>query len=48
MFNFIEKCTNICRGLNMLGTGSGTIRMRGLVGIGVALLEEVFHCRDGL
>jgi hypothetical protein len=31
--------------LNMLGPmGSGTIRKCGLVGIGVALLEEVCHC----
>ena len=31
-------------GLNMLGPGSGTIRWCGLVGVGVALLEEVCHC----
>ena len=34
----------ICGGLNMLGPGSGTIRRCGLVGVGVALLEEVCHC----
>ena len=32
-----------CGGLNMLGPGSGTIRKCGLVGVGVALLEEVCH-----
>ena len=31
-------------GLNMLGPGSGTIRKCDLVGVGVALLEEVCHC----
>jgi hypothetical protein len=35
-------------GLNMLGPGSGTIRSYGLVGVGVALLEKVCHCRGGL
>ena len=34
--------------LNMLGSGSGTIRRCGLVGVGVALLEEVCHSGDGL
>ena len=37
----------ICGGLNKNGpyrpVGSGTIRRCGLVGIGVALLEEVCH-----
>jgi hypothetical protein len=33
-----------CNDLNMLGPGSGTIRRCGLVGVGVALLEEVYHC----
>ena len=37
-----------CGGLNMLGPGSGTIRRRGLVGVGVALLEEVCHFGGGL
>ena len=32
----------------MLGPGSGTIRRCGLVGVGVALLEEVCHCGGGL
>ena len=32
-----------CSGLNMLGPGSGTIRC-GLVGVSVALLEEMCHC----
>ena len=39
---------DICGGLNMLGPGSGTIRLYGLVGVGVALLEEVCHCGGGL
>ena len=30
-------------GLNKFGPGSSTIRMCGLVGVGVALLEEVCH-----
>jgi hypothetical protein len=29
-----------CGGLNMFGTGSGTIWKGGLVGVGVALLEK--------
>jgi len=33
-----------CCGLNMLGPGSGTLRRCGLVGVGVALWEEVCHC----
>ena len=37
-----------CGGLNMLGPGRGTIRRCGLVGVGVALLEEVCHCGHGL
>ena len=32
-----------CDGLYMLGPGNGTIRRCGLVGVGVALLEEVRH-----
>ena len=36
-----------CSGLNMLVPGSGTIRSCGLVGEGVALLEEVCHCESG-
>jgi hypothetical protein len=35
-------------GLNMLCPGSSTIRRNSLVGIGVALLEEVCHCGGGL
>ena len=31
-------------GLKMLGPGSDTIRRYGLIGVGVALLEEVCHC----
>jgi hypothetical protein len=36
-----------CHGLNMLGPGSGTIRRFSFVGVGVALLEEVYHCGSG-
>jgi hypothetical protein len=32
----------------MLGPGSGTIRRCYLLGLGVALLEEVCHCQGGL
>jgi hypothetical protein len=32
----------------MLGPGSGTIRKCGIVGVGVALLEEVCYCGDRL
>jgi hypothetical protein len=32
----------------MLGSGSGTIRRYDLVGVGVALLEELCHCGHGL
>ena len=49
----------LCGGLNWNGpctlkylnawlTGSGTIRSRGLVGVEVALLEEVCHYGGGL
>jgi hypothetical protein len=31
----------------MLGPGSGSIRMYGLVGVGV-VLEDVCHCGDGI
>ena len=37
-----------CDGLNMLGPGSGTVRRCGLVGVDVALLEEVCHCGNWL
>ena len=37
----------ICGGLNMLDPESGTIRSCGLVGVDVALLEEVCHCGGG-
>ena len=36
-----------CGGLNM-SMGSGTFKSCGLVGIGLALLEEVSHYRGGL
>jgi hypothetical protein len=39
--------TGACGGLNMLGPGSSTIWRYGLVGISVALLEEVCHCGCG-
>jgi hypothetical protein len=32
----------------MLGPGSGTVTRCGLVGAGVALLEEVYYCENGL
>lgn len=31
----------------MLDPRSGAIRRRGLLGVGVTLLEEVYHCRGG-
>ena len=34
----------VCGGLYMLGPGSESVRRRGLVGVGVTLLEEVCHC----
>ena len=37
-----------CGGMNMIGPGSGTIMSCGLVGVGVALLEEMCHCGVGL
>jgi len=37
-----------CGGLKMLGPGTGTVRRCGLVGVGVALLEEVCHCGGGI
>jgi len=36
------KTQSWCCGLNMLGPGKCS-----LVGVGVALLEEVYHCRVG-
>jgi hypothetical protein len=36
-----------CGDLNMLGSGSDTIRRCGLIEVGVALLEEVCHCGGG-
>jgi hypothetical protein len=47
MLPHFKHKTGICGGLNMLGPGSGTIRRCGLVEVGVALLEEVCHCRRG-
>jgi hypothetical protein len=35
-------------GVNVLGPESGMIRRYGLVGVGMALLEEVCHCGHGL
>ena len=37
-----------CGGLNMLVPRSGAIRRYGNVGVGVALLEDMCHCGDGL
>jgi hypothetical protein len=39
---------DICGGLNMVGPGSGIMRRYGLVGVCVALLEEVCYCGHGL
>jgi hypothetical protein len=36
-----------CGGLNMLSPRNCTIRRYGLVGVGMALLEEVCHCGRG-
>ena len=33
--------------LNMFGPGSGIIKRHGLVGVGMALLEEVCHYENG-
>lgn len=35
-------------GLNMLGSGSGTIRICGLVGVGLVLFDKVCHFRGEL
>jgi hypothetical protein len=35
-------------GLHMLGSGSGTVRRCGPVGVGVVLLEEMCNCGCGL
>ena len=39
---------NNCGGLNTLAPGRGTIGRCGLVGVGVALLEDMCHCGHGL
>jgi hypothetical protein len=39
--------TAYCGGLYMLGPGSGTIWRCGLVGVGVALKEEMCYCQGG-
>ena len=36
-----------CGGLKFFDPGSGTIRNNGLVGVGVALLEELCCCMGG-
>jgi hypothetical protein len=36
----------ICSGLNMLVLGSGNINSCGLAGVGVALLEKMYHCGE--
>jgi hypothetical protein len=48
-FCSLPSCSTFafCGGLNMFGPGSDTIRRYGLVVVGVALLEEVCHCRSG-
>jgi hypothetical protein len=35
-------------GLNMFGRGSDTLMRCGLVGVSVALLDEMCHCGHGL
>jgi len=46
--SFGALIVHVCSGLNMLGPGvSGTVRRCGLVGVGVALLEEVCPSRGG-
>jgi hypothetical protein len=47
-FEHTIKALGMCGSLNMLGPESGTIRRCGLVGVGVASLEEVCHCGHGL
>ena len=42
------ESTEECGDLYMPDTGSGTIKRCGVVGVGVALLEEVCHCGGGL
>ena len=46
--NYIPPCGS----LNAIGLhnliGSGTVRRRGFVGMGMALWEEVHHCRGKL
>jgi hypothetical protein len=46
----LKECFFLCQcgSLNMLGPGSGTTRRCDLVRVGMALLEEVCYCRDGL
>jgi hypothetical protein len=43
----IDNSIGYCSGLNMLSSGSGNIKRCELVGVGVALLEEVCHCAGG-
>ena len=42
--SLIYEEDEFCDGLYILGPGSGTISRYGPVGIGVVLLEYVFHC----
>jgi hypothetical protein len=44
----LERWLSKCSGLNMLGPSRGTIWRCGYVEVGVALLEEVYHCGGGL
>ena len=44
----VGKLLGLCDELNILGPGIGNIRRRGLIGVGVALLEEVCHFGGGL
>jgi hypothetical protein len=45
--NYVPKTEIFCGDLNILGPRSGTIRRYGLVKIGVALLQEIYHFGDG-
>ena len=44
MSSLIYEDDDFFDGLYMFGPGSGTISRYGSVGIGVVLLEYVFHC----
>jgi hypothetical protein len=43
-----QEMVHGCGGLNMHAVGHGTNRRCSLVGVGVALLEEMYYFLDGL